>query len=194
MKKHMRWISNIGYGLVMITLLVMIAMVISSRASGGEPELFGHQIKTVLSGSMEPTFKTGSVIVVEKLTNTKNLKKDDVITFKKDEKNIVTHRIIEVVKQGDNVFYRTKGDNNESPDMEPVLSQNVVALYSGYTIPLIGYFLKYASSPIGTAILLIVPGLLLLAYAAWTIRLAIKEIEGKVKNTVKNEPAEKVVS
>jgi signal peptidase I len=194
MKKHMKWISNIGYGLVMITLLVMIAMVISSRASGGEPELFGHQIKTVLSGSMEPTFKTGSVIVVEKLTNTKNLKKDDVITFKKDEKNIVTHRIIEVVKQGDNIFYRTKGDNNESPDMEPVLSQNVVALYSGYTIPFIGYFLKYASSPIGTAILLIVPGLLLLAYAAWTIRLAIKEIEGKVKNTVKNEPAEKVVS
>jgi signal peptidase I len=194
MKKHMKWISNIGYGLVMITLLVMIAMVISSRASGGEPELFGHQIKTVLSGSMEPTFKTGSVIVVEKLTNTENLKKDDVITFKKDEKNIVTHRIIEVVKQGDNVFYRTKGDNNESPDMEPVLSQNVVALYSGYTIPFIGYFLKYASSPIGTAILLIVPGLLLLAYAAWTIRLAIKEIEGKVKNTVKNEPAEKVVS
>jgi signal peptidase I len=194
MKKHMKWISNIGYGLVMITLLVMIAMVISSRASGGEPELFGHQIKTVLSGSMEPTFKTGSVIVVEKLTDAKNLKKDDVITFKKDEKNIVTHRIIEVVKQGDNVFYRTKGDNNESPDMEPVLSQNVVALYSGYTIPFIGYFLKYASSPIGTAILLIVPGLLLLAYAAWTIRLAIKEIEGKVKNTVKNEPAEKVVS
>jgi signal peptidase I len=194
MKKHMKSISNIGYGLVMITLLVMIATVISSRASGGEPELFGHQIKTVLSGSMEPTFKTGSVIVVEKLTDAKNLKEDDVITFKKDEKNIVTHRIIEVVKQGDNVFYRTKGDNNESPDMEPVLSQNVVALYSGYTIPFIGYFLKYASSPIGTAILLIVPGLLLLAYAAWTIRLAIKEIEGKVKNTVKNEPAEKVVS
>lgn len=181
MKRTSKIIGNVLYGIVFVTLLLMIIMVISSRASGGEPQLFGYQFKTVLSGSMEPTFKTGSLIVVEKVKDAKSLKANDVITFRQDEKNVVTHRIVEVVKQGENNFYRTKGDNNEEADMNPVMTQNVVAKYSGITIPFIGYFLNFASTPLGTGLLLIIPGLMLLGYAAWTIRLAIKEIEEKTK-------------
>nr|WP_304218544.1 signal peptidase I [Fredinandcohnia onubensis] len=193
--KVWKWISNILYCLVFASLLVMIVMVISSRASGGEPQLFGYQFKTVLSGSMEPTFKTGSLIVVNKIDDPKSLKVNDVITYMQDENNVVTHRIIEVIKQGDNVFYRTKGDNNEDPDTNPVMTENIVAQYSGITIPYVGYFLQYASSPLGTAILLILPGLFLLGYAAFTIRQAIKEIEGRMKNNSTNiDPAEKTVS
>jgi signal peptidase I len=175
-------------------LLSMIVIVMSSRASGGEPELFGYQLKTVLSGSMEPTFKTGSLILVEKLENPINLKKGDVITFQQDETNVVTHRIIDVLKQSENTFYRTQGDNNQDADTSPVLSQNIVAKYSGITIPLIGYFLQWASSPLGTGILLIVPGVFLLGYAAWTIRQAIKELETKMKESAKPEGEEKIVS
>jgi signal peptidase I len=181
MKRTTKIIGNVLYGVVFATLLLMIVMVISSRASGGEPQLFGYQFKTVLSGSMEPTFKTGSLIVVEEVKDAKSLKENDVITFRQDEENVVTHRIVEVVKQGDNIFYRTKGDNNEEADMNPVMTQNIVAKYSGITIPFIGYFLNFASTPLGTGLLLIIPGLLLLGYAAWTIRLAIKEIEEKTK-------------
>ncbi|MGD7022840.1 signal peptidase I SipW [Rossellomorea vietnamensis] len=191
--KWFKWTSNLLYALIFTFLLTMIVIVMSSRASGGEPELFGYQLKTVLSGSMEPTFKTGSVIVVKKVEDQKSLLKNDVITFKQDETNIVTHRIIEVVKQGDNVFYRTQGDNNKAPDSNPVLSENVVASYSGITVPFIGYFLKWMSSPLGTGILLIGPGLLLLGYAGWTIRQAIREIEEKVK-TASVDGSEKIVS
>jgi signal peptidase I len=195
MKKVGKVVSNLLYWLICLTLLLMIIMVVSSRASGGEPELFGYQIKTVLSGSMEPTFKTGSIILVEKIKNPKNLAKDDVITFHQDEQTVVTHRIDEVVKQGDNVFYKTKGDNNEDPDTNPVLSENIVAKYTGVTVPFIGYFLTYASSPIGTALLLIIPGLLLLGYAGWTIRQAIKEIEEKMSRTnTAIDSSEKTVS
>lgn len=192
MNKAIRIIGNVLYGVVFAALLLMIVMVISSRASGGEPELFGYQFKTVLSGSMEPTFKTGSVILVEEIKDKQALKENDVITFRQDEKNVVTHRIVEVVKQGDAVLYRTKGDNNEEADMNPVMPENVVAKYSDITVPFIGYFLKYASSPMGTALLLIIPGLLLLGYSALTIRQAIREIEGKMKPV--NESSEKIVS
>lgn len=195
LKKSRKIIGNVLYGIVFTVLLVMTVMVISSRASGGEPQLFGYQFKTVLSGSMEPTFKTGSLIVVKEVDNPKGLKENDVITFMQDENNIVTHRIIEVINQGENVFYRTKGDNNEDPDTNPVMTENIVAQYSGITVPYVGYFLNYASSPMGTAILLILPGLFLLGYAAITIRQAIKEIEGKMKNNSTNvDTAEKTVS
>lgn len=191
MKKAAGIIGNVLYGIAFASLLLMIVMVLSSRASGGEPQLFGYQFKTVLSGSMEPAFKTGSLIVVEKVKDVRNLTENDVITFRQDEKNVITHRIVEVVKQGDNIFYRTKGDNNEEADMNPVMTQNVVAKYSGITIPLIGYFLNFASTPLGTGLLLIIPGLLLLGYAAWTIRLAIQEIEERAK--VASSPDQKQI-
>lgn len=181
MKKPLKIISNTLYFTTFTVLIVLTIMVISSRASGGEPELFGYQIKTVLSGSMEPTFQTGSIIATKALDDKTTLKVNDIITYKEDEQNIVTHRIIDVIKNGDSIMYKTKGDNNEDEDTNPVLSENVVAKYTGFTIPFIGYFLDFASKPIGTAILLIVPGLLLLIYSSLTIWQAIKEIEARTK-------------
>ena len=156
-------------------------MVFSARASGGEPELFGYQFKVVLSGSMDPTFKTGSIIVVEKLEDTANLKENDIISFVQEEDRVVTHRIIEVIENENGIFYRTKGDANEEPDTNAVVPDNIVAIYTGISIPLIGYFLNFASSPLGTGLLLIIPGILLIIYSVLTIRKAIKEIEEKTK-------------
>lgn len=180
-RKTMKILGNILYTMVFATIIFTTIVVISTRASGGEPELFGRQIKTVLSGSMEPTFNTGSLIFVKKLENPKNLKAGDVITFQQERDVLVTHRIIDVIKSGDSVMYKTKGDNNEHEDTAPVLSENVVAFYTGMTIPLLGYLLSYAGTPIGTAILLIIPGLILIGYSVITIRKAIKEIEGKTR-------------
>lgn len=192
MKKVIKVTGNVLYGIVFFLLLLMTVIVISSRASGGEPELFGYQFKTVLSGSMEPTFNTGSVIVVKKVDEKTALNEGEVITFQQDETSVVTHRIIEVIKQDESSLYRTKGDNNEEADTNPVLPGNVVAKYTGVTVPHLGFLLNYASSPIGTAILLVIPGLLLLGYSAFTIRQAIREIEGKMKTST-GESIEKTV-
>ncbi|WP_163099384.1 signal peptidase I SipW [Peribacillus alkalitolerans] len=194
MKKAVKISSNILYGVIFTTLLVMVIMVISSRVSGGEPQLFGYQFKTVLSGSMEPTFKTGSIILVKKPENQKSLKVKDVISFRQSDGSIVTHRIIDVIKQGNSVNYQTKGDNNKNADTNLVIPQNIVAVYSNITIPFIGYFLKYASSSVGTALLLIIPGFLLLGYAGLTIRTAIKEIELKMKPTASDDSIEQKIS
>ncbi|WP_245799129.1 signal peptidase I SipW [Virgibacillus siamensis] len=181
-RKVMKFISSTISTLLIIVLVGMTFLVISARASGGEPQLFGYQVKTVLSGSMSPEFETGSIILVEKLKQTENLQKGDVITFKENSDHLVTHRIVEVVQQGDAVQYRTKGDNNEAPDMNLVLPDNVVAQYTGFTIPYVGYLLSYAGSPMGVAVLLIVPGLFLLGYSIITIRQAVKAVEEKAKS------------
>ncbi|WP_245680498.1 signal peptidase I SipW [Bacillus marinisedimentorum] len=177
----MKILGNLLYAVVFITLLISTTIVISARASGGEPELNGYQLKTVLSGSMDPTFKTGSLILTKIIDDPKTIKKNDIITFKQDENTVVTHRVIEVLEDGNSMMFRTQGDNNENADMNPVLAANVVAEYTGYTVPYVGYFLNYAASPIGTALLLIIPGLVLLGYAVILIRQAIKEIEKQTK-------------
>ncbi|WP_243290230.1 signal peptidase I [Bacillus sp. FJAT-47783] len=174
--------SNILFTMIFCLLLLLTITVISSRASGGEPELFGYQIKAVLSGSMEPTFLTGSLIIVEKLDDATTIQKGDVITFKKNENELVTHRIVDEVKTGTAISYVTKGDNVEGQDPQPVLAENVVAKYTGITIPYAGYFLSFASSNVGTGLLLIIPGIMLLVYSAFTIWQVIKDIERKTNS------------
>lgn len=182
MKTTMKWISNIITLLLFVLLLIMVFLVISLKSSGGEPDLFGYQIKTVLSGSMEPEIKTGSIIAVTPVKEKKQFKKDDIITYVQEDGQLVTHRIIEVLGSGEQLQYVTKGDNNKEADSTPVLAENVVAEYSGFTIPYVGYFTEFAKSPKGTAILLIVPGIMLLIYAWFQIRSALKVLELNSRN------------
>lgn len=176
-KKVMKIISNALTTILFLVLMFMIFVVISSKASGGEPQFLGYQLKSVLSGSMEPTFKTGSVIAVKPVEDTSSLKEKDVITFMESQDKLVTHRIIDVIKNGNQTLYKTKGDNNEDPDTNPVMAQNVLAKYTGFTIPFMGYFIDFAKSKNGTALLMIIPGLILLSYSGFTIFRALKELE-----------------
>ena len=169
------WISNIVTTIIIIFLLITLFIVISSKAAGGEPSLFGYQFKTVLSGSMEPEMQTGSVILIQQAKNTAGFKKGDVITFKTKDNLLITHRIIDVQSEGQS--YITQGDSNNGPDVEPVPAQNIVGKYSGFTIPYAGYALHYLNSGQGAVLFLIIPGLLFLGYAVFTIWRALRLIE-----------------
>lgn len=177
-KKIKKFISSSITVVLYLVLFAMIIVVVSSKAAGGEPEIFGKQIKTVLSGSMEPGIQTGSIIAVKPGGDMTRFKKGDVITFKQEENMLVTHRVVEVMKSGDHVMYKTKGDNNDAADLEPVLSENVVGEYTGFTIPYIGYFMNIMNSKNG-AFLFIIPGLLLLCYSGFVIGKALSQIEIK---------------
>lgn len=182
MKLVWKIISNF-ISFVLFALMVFLAfIVISSKASGGDPTIMGYQFKTVLSGSMEPTFLTGSVIAIEPTKDGSKYQKGDVITFKENETKIVTHRITDVKNVNGKVMYETKGDNNNGPDLKPVLAENVIGKYQDITVPYIGYLLNYANSKAGAALLLIIPGLFLLGYSAITIFGAIRSIDGDKKN------------
>lgn len=174
--KIMKWVNNIVTGILMTLLISVAFIVVISKASGGEPQFFGYQLKTVLSGSMEPDIQTGSIIAVKLAEDKTSYKAGDVITFQEAEDFLVTHRITEVVSNGDSVLYRTKGDNNQSEDLNPVMAENVVAQYTGFTLPYVGYFNNFASSKNG-AFLLIIPGILLLLYSAFTLWKALALIE-----------------
>lgn len=188
MKKQiiMKWISNFITGVLFILLIGVASVVIITKASGGEPQLFGYQLKTVLSGSMEPGIQTGSIITVKPAVDKASFKVDDIITFMEEDNILITHRITEVIGEGDSVLYRTKGDNNNAEDMNPVLTDNVVAEYTGVTVPYLGYFISFAQSKNG-AFLLLVPGFLLLIYSAFTIWRAIAEIELPKKQSAVGE-------
>lgn len=177
-KKYLNMVVNLIMSALFITLIFSIFLIVSSKASGEEPNFFGYQLKTVLSGSMEPKFKTGSIIAIRLTDVNDQFNKNEIITFRTKENILVTHRIVDV--QGNE--YITKGDSNDGADVEPVLSQNIIGKYTGFTIPYIGYAMNFANSKLGSALLLIIPGLYLIGYSIYTISLAFRQVGNSTNN------------
>lgn len=77
--------------------------------------------RVVESGSMTPILPVYSVIIVDKRSN---YEPGDVITYKADKGEIVTHRLIKVNDDG---AFITKGDANPTPDnyTDPVTINDV---------------------------------------------------------------------
>lgn len=164
----------------LVFLLVVIAVVIS-KASGGEPSFFGYQIKTVLSGSMEPGIQTGSIVAIKPGGDMARFQKGDVITFMNTENILITHRVMDATINTalGEATYTTKGDNNDAADSATVSSTNVVGQYTGVTVPYVGYAMNFAVSRAGSVMLMIIPGLLLLLYALYTSWKAVAALEKK---------------
>ncbi|MGM0838337.1 MAG: signal peptidase I SipW [Bacillota bacterium] len=161
--------------LLLILLVCIVFLIIASRAAGGEPNLFGYKLLTVLSGSMEPEIKTGSIILIKLEEETTNFEVGDVVTFKAQDNILITHRIVEVDTDGQR--YITKGDNNNAPDPNPVIAENILAKYSDFTIPSVGYVYQFVNTRQGSVLLIILPGLLLLGHGAFTIWRSLKRME-----------------
>ena len=67
----------------------------------------------VLSPSMRPMLEPGDVTIVDDV-DPATIAAGDVITFELgDESSRTTHRVVEVVEQDGERFFRTKGDANE---------------------------------------------------------------------------------
>ncbi|MEH6938344.1 signal peptidase I [Bacillus sp. JJ664] len=157
---------------MLVVLLLMSYKVIEGKMKGEPPTFFGHQVYYVISGSMEPTLKTGSIILVKQWTNHMRLVPGDIITFRMpyNEKILVTHRIKEIVKGHEYELYRTKGDANPIQDPWIITSKSIVSIYSGVTIPLVGYFYEEFQANIILYLLVMLFGIILVSYGFHLIR------------------------
>lgn len=133
---------------VFTSILVAIVVIIAILLVG--VRLVGLNVYTVLSGSMEPTYHTGSLIYVKKV-DYKELQAQDVITFMLDEDTVATHRIVEVVpdeNDPETIRFRTKGDANDAVDGSLVHYKNVIGS-PVFSIPKLGYLANYIQQPPG---------------------------------------------
>ena len=104
------------------------------------PSVFGYKPLVVLTGSMEPSYKVGSIIYYKKVAK-EEIKPGDAITFRLSSGSYVSHRVVSV--NGDS--FVTKGDANNTPDAQPVSYSNVVGKDLKFSIPFVGYFVKIVS-------------------------------------------------
>lgn len=124
---------------------VNIYMANASRLVGNQmPMPFGYGAAVVLSGSMEPTFSTGDLIVV---AETDTCDEGDIVVFQ-DGRSLVVHRVIAV--DGEQVT--TKGDANNAADAP--IHMTAIKGRVLFWIPFVGRVVNFLKTPIGTVALL----------------------------------------
>ena len=133
---------------VISTVLVVLVVLLAVALVG--VRLVGIKTYAVISGSMEPTYPTGSLLYV-KSVNAQELRVGDAITFMLDEDTVATHRIIEIIPDDEDssiLRFRTQGDANDTPDGTPVHYKNIIGK-PGFAVPDLGYGAQCVHNPPG---------------------------------------------
>lgn len=91
------------------------------------PSIFGIKTFTIISSSMEPTFKIDDIIFVKKIDENQ-LQIGDIISFIQD-KDIITHRIEKIEKNEGGLVFITKGDANSTTDINKVKLSQIEGKY-----------------------------------------------------------------
>lgn len=156
MGARMKTIWNVITGVIVAVVVLLAVAMVGVR-------LVGLQVFTVLSGSMEPTYHTGSLIYVKDV-DYNELEVGNVITYMLSEDTVATHRVVEVVPdESDSTVlrFRTKGDANDAADGGLVHYKNILGS-PVFTIPYLGYMANYIQHPPGKYVAIFAGGILLL--------------------------------
>lgn len=149
-------IKNVGFIVFMLIMAILIFMAAQSKLMGQEPSLFGYRMYIVDSGSMTPTLPINSMIIVNEIspneTAASEIQEGDIVTFYAGSQNIrVTHRVVEVLENGEG--YITRGDANNIEDAN-ILQEDRIIGKLAFSLPYIGLVFRVLSTKIGIAILI----------------------------------------
>lgn len=147
-------------------LLINITLIAKSFINEDEvPSIGGVLPLIVLTDSMHPEIESGDLIICN-TAEPEEIKVNDVISFFDPAGNgtsIVTHRAVEIVEKDGRIFFRTRGDNNNTEDKELVPAENLVGIYK-MRIAGAGHVAMFMQSTAGLIICVVLPIILLVGY------------------------------
>lgn len=151
-------------------ILLNVWMLVQQSVMGkSTPQVFGYSQYIVTSGSMEPSFSAGDMILVKEQEEY-NL--GDVVTFLDPQGATVTHRIVGRVSGQ----FITQGDANNVEDQDLLPPGNILGKVQT-VLPGAGSAAMFLRSPLGLLVLLAV-GVLLIKLPDWAGALKTK-VEAK---------------
>jgi signal peptidase I len=171
-------VNTILFALIAIGILVVFSFA---------PMPGNYKIFTVMSGSMEPTLHTGSLIFVKPLAD---YGIGDVVTRRtNDPKVTITHRIVSKEEIDGQIAFETKGDANDAPDGEKFTKEGIIGR-EFLMVPYLGYLVSYAKTSQGIIVLIVIPAVIIIYDEINKIKEEIKKkirYKKSLKDKEKNE-------
>ena len=169
-KKIIGIIKNIAFYVFISFLIPILCYAVITKIKGTSPQIGNTTVMVVGSGSMSFKnqtndylfnkdeqifnfqFKRGDIILLKKVTSDNDLHLYDVICYydSKQGKNII-HRIREINEENGIIKYTTRGDANPGDDEFQPTINDVLGLYGGKKIVLIGNLILFLQDMVGIA-------------------------------------------
>lgn len=183
---------------VFLAAAAAICMIFALQVvSKGYVEIGGYSMFRVVTGSMEPTISTGSVLICKKTAITQ-IETGDIVCYRTRVAeiygSIVTHRVADIRKdENGKIYLETRGDANVSSDPYYVNESNLVGRvmwYSGKE-SVINNMLSFLSGKIGFLVCIVFP---ILIVSGLVMQSAVKSLQmdlALARQELKQEEASK---
>ena len=156
-------LMNVLSVLIIIASVMALLTVVMAKP-GQAPNFFGYSLFRVMTGSMEPTIPTNSLIVVKRVPASE-LVTDDVITFYSRDPSLMgepnTHRIIRIEEGEGGRTFTTKGDANNIEDKYQTKEEDLIGKVV-YSSKGFGTLVRLISNPLIFIPLIVVPLVIML--------------------------------
>ena len=172
--KSNKLLTIIGMVLCVILVPILIVnctLIVKSYVNKDKvPDFGGWLPLIVLTQSMsspteDPRIDMGDLIICKQI-DAEDVQVGDVISFFDPEGNgtsVVTHKVIEILKEDGKISFRTKGTNNNTEDKTPVPAENLVGVYK-LRIPFAGHVAIFLQTTPGLIVCIVLPIVLFVAY------------------------------
>ncbi len=148
-------IRRLLYGVLVLALLALAV----ALALAALPRLFGYGTLVVHGGSMSETAPNGSLVIARWIA-AEDVELGDVILVQEETASGPArpklHRVVSLERERGQVLVQTKGDLNETIDPKVYILPDRV-LTPAYTLPYLGYLVRFVVTPLGWVILVALP-------------------------------------
>ena len=141
------------------SFVLFVSMICLQRFSNNRISMFNFRLFTVISGSMEPKYKIGDVLVAVE-TDPEEVKVGDVISYLGNKGSfadkVITHQVIKIEKGSNGkYYYHSKGLANAIED--PIVGEDQLYGVVKYKVKTLSLIYKVVGTPLGFFLFVVVP-------------------------------------
>lgn len=181
--KLFKKVINIVIDVLVVLILIVSGLILTlSLASQdtGSPNLFGYTLNAIQTGSMEPEFYAGDLLIGKTTDIGETYNKGDIVFFESSYRSddgvqykmVKCHRIIKIKDDKGNKYYLTKGDNNKISDESTdgwLTDAKIVGVYEtndyqGMKLEGVGSVIDFLQSFWGFFFVIVLPMILFFIY------------------------------
>lgn len=157
--KALKIIGNILYYMLVVLVLLILLVVLLQRFTHNNASIGGIRIFNIVTESMVPEYKVGDILISKSIDPSKIEIGDDVVYMGEVgsfQGKIITHRVIDIEKDGDNYKFHTKGIANEYED-PAVVSEDQIYGTIIYKTHILSFISKIINNLYGFYFLIFIP-------------------------------------
>ena len=159
MKNVFKYVKTIVNILVVTFVLMFVLVVALQRFSNNEISFLNYRLFTVVSGSMEPKYSIGDVLLA-KSVDVKDIEVGDAISYLGNsgqlKNKVITHEVIEIEIDNEGKYlFHTKGLANVAED--PIVKEEQVYGVIVHEAKILSLIYALVAKPLGMLLFVIIP-------------------------------------